>query len=367
MLKKKRAAHFVSAAYLVDNPSNNAFICALLELGYAVDVFTPATELNLSQYGPEVRALHADFGYRWMMRRMFSIRWLRYSLFSGTTEDPMAVAGLLSRIYRRPCVTVADEIKSGSAGGIRSQRWKSLCRFGMRAANLTIVNDTERVEVQRNYASLAPDHQIVVVPNCFRDPPTPGNRLALRQARGIPQDALVVCFSGVFSLGNGGLWFAKALAEHADAWFWGQVVPEDPLSGALLPWLKGSDRLIIEPGPLGWRFPWESMAAADIGVVVYLQDAPQFRHMGVASNRMCMFLTMGVPVIARRQPSFQFVEDFDCGVLVDSPDELVAAIDLIRTRLDEMRKNALRCSNRYIDADGRFKALVASIEQVIKK
>jgi hypothetical protein len=360
----RRVAHFVSWPYLVDNPSNHALISALLELGWDVDVFTSDPALDLSHYGPRVHACHAEYGYRWLATHLLHPRWLRYSLFSGTTEEPMAAAGLLARLYGKRCITVADEIKSGSTSGSRSARWKALCRFGMRASQLTIVNEAERVDIQRAYAGLSAGHPIVVMPNCFRDPPTPGDRQALRRERGLPADALVVCYSGVFSLGNGGLWFARALAECTDAWFWGQVVPQDPLAGEMLPWLQGRDRLVIEPGPLGWRFPWASMAAADIGVVVYLQDAPQFLHMGVASNRMCMFLTMGVPVIASRQPSFQFVEDYDCGVLVDSAEEFVAAIASMRPRLAQMRQNALRCSREYIDAPGRYRALVKSISEL---
>ena len=361
---KPRAAHFVSHAHLVDNPSNHALISALLELGYAVDVYLPKRDGDVSQYGPDVTAHFAEHGYRWLVANLLSPRWLKYTMFSGTTEEPMAAVGLLARIYRRRSITVADEIKNGSTSGERGERWKALCRSGMRVSQLTIVNSGERIDIQREYAGLAADHPIVVMPNCYRDPPAPGDRLALRRERGLPADALVVCYSGVFSLGNGGLWFARALAEQRDTWFWGQVVPDDPLVAGILPWLQGRDRLVLEPGPLGWRYPWVTMAAADIGVVVYLQDAPQFRNRGSASNRLCMFLTMGVPVIASRQPSFEFVEKFGCGVLVDSPEEFVAAIDTIRSRLDEMKANALRCSREYIDAPGRYAALVESIRKL---
>jgi glycosyltransferase involved in cell wall biosynthesis len=360
-MKRKRAAHFVSWPYLVDNPSNHTLINALLELGYSVDVFTSDPDLDLSQYGAYVRSRHAQFGYRWLATHLLHPRWLGYDLFCGTTEEPMAAAGLLARIYRKRCITVADEIKSGSTRGTRSERWKALCRFGMRASQLTIVNEAERIEIQRQYAGLPSDQLIVIMPNCFPDPPAPGDRLKLRRERGFPEDALVVCYSGVFSLGNGATWFAKALAEKTDVWFWGQVVPQDPMAGALLPWLQGRERLVLEPGPLGWRFPWVSMAAADIGIVVYLQDAPQFMHMGTASQRMCMFLAMGVPVIASRQPSFAFVETYDCGILVDTPEEFVRAIDSIRPRLAQMRANALRCAREYIDAPRRYRELVEAI------
>lgn len=360
----KRAAHFVKTPYLVDNPSNQALISALLELGYLVDVFTPDSNLDLKHLGPNVHARHAEYGYRWLVKNLIHPRWLRYDLFSGTTEEPMAAAGLLARVYRRKCITVADEIMNGSNSGNRSARWKALCRFGMRASDLTIVNESERVDIQRSYAGLASDHPFVVMPNCFVDAPAPGDREEMRSERGLPPGALVVCYSGVFSRGNGGMWFVRALAECTDAWFWGQVVPEDRMVGELLPRLKGSERLFLEPGPLGWRFPWMSMAAADVGVVIYLQDAPQFQHMGVASNRLCMFLTMGVPVIASRQPSFQFVEDYDCGVLVDTPDQFIRAIDTIRSRLDEMRANALYCAAEHINATGRYRALVRMLSNL---
>jgi glycosyltransferase involved in cell wall biosynthesis len=361
---KPRAAHFISWPYLLDNPSNRALITALLELGYAVDVFTIDATLDVAHYGSDVRAQHVEYGYRWIAANLIGTRWSQYSLFSGTTEEPMAVAGLLARVYRRRCVTMADEIKSGSTSGSRTQRWKALCRFGMRASDLTIVNSAERIPIQRDYAGLSESQPIVVMPNAYVTPPAPGDRAVLRQERGIPQDALVVCYSGVFNAGNGGMWFAQALAECEDVWFWGQVVPQEPLVGELLPWLQGRERLVLEPGPLGWHFPSVSMAAADIGVVIYLQDAPQFLHMGISSTRLCMFLTMGVPVIASRQDSFRFIEEFDCGVLVDSPDEFVAAIATIKPRLAQMRENALRCAREYINAPGHYRAMVTALAQL---
>ncbi|MES2632426.1 MAG: hypothetical protein V4669_05610 [Pseudomonadota bacterium] len=363
-MSNPRAAHFISWPYLLDGPPNRALISALLELGYDVDVYTSDPELDVAHLGPRVRARHIEYRYQWMAKNMLHPSWMRYDLFCGTTEDPMAVAGLLARIYRRRCVTMADEIKNGSTGGMRGNRWKSLCRYGMRASDLTIVNTPERISIQREYAGLDAAHPFVVMPNSFVTPPAPGDRAALRSERGIPADALVVCYSGVFSVGNGAAWFAQALAQRTDAWFWGQVVPHDPTIAGLLPWLEGHERLVIEPGPLGWTFPSVSMAAADIGVVVYLQDAPQFLNMGTASQRLCMFLSMGVPVIASRQASFQFIEDYDCGVLVDSADEFVAAIGTIAQRLPEMKANALRCAAGFIDAPGHHARLVEALRKL---
>jgi len=351
--KDRRAAHFLLIPELAYSPPNDALVNALLELGYEVDLFAPGEASDTSRYGPRVRACSASYGYRWMARNLLSPRWSRYSLFAGTTEDPMAVAGLLARLYRRPCVTMADEIKTGSFSGNRGGRWKALCRFGMRARGVTVVNDAERVSLQRDYAGLSPQQPVIIYPGCFRSLPVPWDRAATRRARGIPEDALVICYSGVLNSGNGAHWLAEAIAENEHYWFWGQIIHPDPLVMELLRRIQGNDRLVLEPERLSWQDAWASMSAADIGIVVYLQDGPQFQHMGIASNRLCMFLSMGVPVIASRQPSFRFIEDYDCGVMVSDVREFTAAIEQIGGCLPAMRENALRCTREYIRAPER--------------
>ena len=360
----KRAAHFLLVPELAHSPPNDALVSALLSLGYAVDLYAPGGRFDMNRYGPNVSTHSVEYGYKWLARNLLARRWFDYSLFSGTTEDPMAVVGLLARLYRRPCITMADEINSGSYAGNRSRRWKNLCRFGMRARGLTVVNETERIELQRDYAGLSVNHPVLVYPGCFAEPPPPWNRTKARQERAIPQDALVVCYSGTFNYGNGALWLANGLGSRGDVWFWGQILHTDPLVHGLLTNLRGGERLVVESSRLAWHEAWAAMAVADIGMVVYLQDAPQFQHMGTASNRLCMFLSMGVPVIASRQPSFAFIEEYDCGVLVDDFEGFSAAIDRIAARLPEMRENARRCACEYIRAPERYHLLRDRIGQL---
>ena len=75
-----------------------------------------------------------------------------------------------------------------------------------------------------------------------------------------------------------------------------------------------------------------------------------------------MFLSMGVPVIANRQPSFEFMEKYDCGILVGNEEEFIDAIDTIQNRLPEMKANAKVCAKEYIDAPGKYKKLVGTLE-----
>jgi len=353
-IRRKKVAHFLLIPELAHSPPNDAIVRAWLDLGYDVDLFAPGGDFQVDRYGPGVRAHAAQYGYRWLLQNVWRPRWRQYACFSGTTEDPMAAAGLLGLIHRRPIVTLADEIKSGSYSGDRGERWKRLCRFGMRRSALTFVNEDERVSLQRDYVRLQPDAMVGVYPGCFEHAPERGDRAQLRRERGFPVESLVLCYSGVLNQGNGGVWVAEALSRCPDLWVWGQIVNLDALTRGLLQRVNGHDRLVLEPSRLSWQDAWASMAAADIGLVVYLQDGPQFEHMGIASNRLCMFLSMGVPIIASRQPSFAFVERYDCGVLIDGPESMASAVRHIAGRLDVMRANALKCAREYIRAPQRW-------------
>jgi len=367
MSARKRVAHFLLVPELAHSPPNDALVRAWLDLGYDVDLFAPGGEFSVERYGPRVRAFAAEYGYRWLLRNVWRLRWRQYACISGTTEDPMAVVGLLGLIHRRRVVTLADEIKSGMTSGERSARWKQLCRFGMRRAKLTIVNEQQRIRLQREYAGLAATAPVVVYPGCFASPPEPGDRAKIRDAARIPQDALVLCFSGFLSHGNGGLWLADLITRQLDLWVWAQIVNLDPLTRGLLERLDGHERLSLQNERMTWQEAWASMSAVDIGLVVYLQEGPQFQHMGTASNRLCMFLAMGVPVIARRQPSFEFIEQYDCGILISSAAEIPAAVAQIAANMEKMRGRAIDCVREYVDAPARWLDLRSALALTVNR
>jgi hypothetical protein len=361
----RKVAHFLLIPELATSPPNEAMISAYLELGFDVDVYSPGAA-DVSFYGHNVASSRTEYSYRWLAKNMFSLKWREYAALSATTEDPMAVAGALSLFWRKPLIVLADEIKSGSYAGNRTQRWKAICRAGMRRAALTVVNEHSRIALQRSYAGLPETAKCAVYPGAFRAPPFPKNRAQARASRGIAEESLLLCYSGTYNIGNGGLWLLDALKRISSLRVWAQCVGIDALTRGMLERSIGAERMYLEPRRLGWQESWSVSAAADIGMVVYLQDAPQFQNMGIASNRLCMFLSMGVPVIASRQPSFEFIEQYDCGILVDSSEEFCAAVGTIAARLDEMKANALRCAREYIAANQRYVELRAAVASALR-
>jgi hypothetical protein len=164
-------------------------------------------------------------------------------------------------------------------------------------------------------------------------------------------------------------WMLAAMDAREDLHVVAHLVNVDPLTRVLLERTRGSERLHVEDRRAlrrTWREAWASITVADLGIVVYHQGAPHFQQMGLCSNRLCMFLAMGVPVIASRQPSFEFLEKYDCGLLVESEEQFIQAIESIGERLPEMRRNAFRCAREYIDAPGRYGWLRETLREVLR-
>lgn len=360
-----KAAHFLLLPELAQSPPNEAIISTLLELGCEVDLFAPGTGVGECGYGPRVRMHKVEYGKRWLIRNITGRRWSKYACLSGTSEDPLGTVGFLSFVHRRPSFILADEIKSEQYRGDSPESWKRLCKWAMRRGRFQIVNDQSRVALQREYCGARQQQEILVYPGCFRSPPPAADRSDLRKKWGFTESDLVVGFSGGFNLTAGADWLIASVQGDKSVYVVVQPINVDPIIKLLLRRIGGRERVYVEEQRLSWSEAWAEAACFDIGVCVYRNPAPQFQHMGTSSNRLCMFLSMGVPVIASRQSSFQFIEDYDCGILVDNEAEFVAAIDRIRDRLELMKANALRCAQEYIDAPGKYFVLRDAIARVV--
>lgn len=356
----KVAAHFLLNHYIWDSPPNDAICRVYTELGYDVDYYAPAPTLCT----PHIS--NVEYGAKWLVKNVFNSRWRKYDAFSCTSEDPIFVVGVLAFLHRKPIIFICDEIRSGSFVGNRPQWYKMVCRWAMRRVRLTIVNDESRIALQKDYASLAIDSDAIVYPGCFYSPPLPAEKDRQRQEWDVPQEKTVVAFSGSVYATNGIEWALKSLEKLPDVSMLIQPLALDPLTDYFLRNHRFSKQMIISDKRLTWFESWQSMGGVDIGVALYLNPGPQFQNMGISSNRLCMFLAMGVPVITTKQPSFEFVEKYDCGIMVSSSEEFVQAVKNITGRLVEMKANALRCTSEYIDCATKYENLKRRMEFHLK-
>ena len=359
---RPRIALFLLLPELANSPPNEALLAAYLDLGYDVDLYAPGPVSEVSN--PRIRTFRVEYGWKWLLRNAWRRKWRSYAAFSCTSEDPVAVTSVIARLAGKPLISLADEIKSGSYWGDRSKRWKQLCQWGLRSASLNIVNDECRVTLLRDYANL-PYGPIIVYPGCFRAPPRAFDVAEQRASRSVPPDGLVLGASGNISVLLGMDWLVDSMVALPYCYASVQPVNIDPFVRYLLQQSRVSERILTETKRLSWHDAWAQAPFCDIGLAIYRNQGPQFQQMGISSNRLCMFLAMGVPVIATRQPSFQFLLDYDCGMLVDSAEEFTAAIEHMRPRLQQMKQNALTCAREYIAADKRFELLRANVASIL--
>lgn len=100
------------------------------------------------------------------------------------------------------------------------------------------------------------------------------------------------------------------------------------------------------------------VASATIGLAFYSIDVLGYRaeYMGVAAGKIGNSLKCGVPVIATKLPSLSYLEDYECGVLIDSFEELPAAVNQILENYSNYCENAYKCyrelwePQKYLDA-----------------
>lgn len=351
----RRAAYFLLLPEYFGRPLDDTIFRALLTAGFEIDVYAPGPDTAQTLYPDALRRLSVDYRAGWLRDNLRRSRWRDYDLFFATCDLPMAFAGLLARWAGRPSVVVCDEIYLGGYEGTARRHWKPLARWAMRQANLTVITDACRVPLQRAYANLPASHPFLELPCCYADDPSEVDRTAARKALGIEDGDFVLSFAGRPSAGTGLDWALRALdrlngprrllVQTAGA--------PDPVCDAALVALARHGQVIYRPDRLEFRESLQLTAAADAALVVYTNPKPQFQAMGVSSHKLCLSLWLGIPVVATRQPSFAFIEQYECGVLIDGEEGLDDALERIRSQPARFRSGARRAVEEHIQARGK--------------
>lgn len=107
------------------------------------------------------------------------------------------------------------------------------------------------------------------------------------------------------------------------------------------------------------------VSSAHVGVALYSEKDLGYRatYMGVAAGKIGNYLKCGLPVIATRLPSLQYLEDFYCGILIDHESEIQTALQCIDKNYLEYRQNALHCYRELWDPE----AYICTIEESLLK
>jgi glycosyltransferase involved in cell wall biosynthesis len=352
-----RAAYFQLRSSYFGRAFDDGPIRALLACGYDVDIFSPEGALPQTIYPANVRRLEVEYRRSWLQSNFGLSR--RYDLFLGTSDIPMAFAGVLAAAGRRPSVVASDEIFLGDYSGEAFLYWKSLTRWAMRRANFTIITDVLRAPLQREYIGLEREHRFVDYPCCYAYPYPGRSREEARRALGVQGDVFLVSFTGTLTEQNGAHWMIRLLDQlDPSIQFLVQSggMP-DPVTDAFMRRLHREGRVLYAPERVSWAEAAEISIAADASLAFYLANKPDFQNLGASSTKLCTSLWIGVPVIATWQPSFAFIDDLRCGITVRSEGELPAAVARMRAGRDTLAANTGRAIAERIRPAEHLRAL----------
>lgn len=106
-----------------------------------------------------------------------------------------------------------------------------------------------------------------------------------------------------------------------------------------------SEKMLFSDKPVSTFDLDKLVASAWIGIALYDESLLAYRatYMGVAAGKIGNYLKCGVPVIATRLPSLQYLEDFNCGILINNESEIAEAIKVISSDRERFSKNAFKC------------------------
>ena len=355
-----RAAYFLLSGLYHGRPLDRGVIEALLSAGYDVDVYAPRLPEGDDVYPGSVRCFEVHYRMKWFRGNLNPWKWRRYSLFLGTCDIPMAFVGVLSAMTGRKSVTVCDEVYTGGYQGQSRYYWGPLTKRGMRRSAMTVITDEARIDLQRSYAGLPKAHRFIQLPCAFVGSRYQFDAPHWKRVIGADNNDCVLALSGETSCETGAHWALAALDGLSTRYKLlmqpgGSV---DMLTDVLLRRLARQGNVLYVPNRNASFIEAMSVnLAADIGLVFYLSPKPQFQQMGVSSNKLCMYLQMGKPVIASRQKSFSFLEEWGAGVMIDSHEELPAAVKKIEEDYDRYSKAALDCFREYINPADRLERL----------
>lgn len=109
------------------------------------------------------------------------------------------------------------------------------------------------------------------------------------------------------------------------------------------------------------------ISSADIGLVFYTAETDNDLLTAFASEKLALYLQQGKPIIAFDYPGYrELINEFKCGVLIQSLSELPQAISTIFADWDRYSRNALKCFVQYYNYSDNFTPVIEWLNRDLK-
>lgn len=109
------------------------------------------------------------------------------------------------------------------------------------------------------------------------------------------------------------------------------------------------------------------ISSADAGLAIYAQSNANDRFTGYSSEKVALYLQNGIPVIARKNASFQHIKDKGAGVLIDRFDEIPKALIEIERGALDYRSAAQRLYESDYCLENHLPKLMSVLDAVARR
>jgi glycosyltransferase involved in cell wall biosynthesis len=284
---------------------------------------------------------------------------MRRSVWIAVGVRGLFVVGLLAWVFRRSFIYNSLEIYASSNFDKGLPRiFKRLEAAINRRALFTIIQDERRAALQRNVNELGP-HKFVVFPNAplaevdrqSTSRTMPASHRALRAAeQGAATSRRVLSYSGSIAEWGGFSALPLIAAALPDDWM---IIVQSRMRIDQAEQVSRDDlRLVVSTEPLSVADYHCFVRMSDVGLAWYEPSDPNLRFVGMSSGKIAQYWALGKPIIVNRLPLYEEVfERFHCGILVDRPDEIPAALARIAADLPSYQQGALDAFRMYFDIE----------------
>lgn len=263
-----------------------------------------------------------------------SLFWMQFRLYSGHHDYVFGlgqigayIASLIAKSSHCPWVYMNDEFASCWDGESIHRGWSSHEIKAAKSAAIIVVPDKKRIPELKNELGLL-NKKYVALPN-IPYPQYPVKAIDWQSQLGLPENAIPFLHAG--SVAD---WAqVPELLSSVPCWPENTVLIIHSRYGQGLKDYRYSLSHLDLPGRVYWSM--SSLDEASLNSLVhfcaasfalYRNTGPNIDLAGFSSGKLMRSIAYERPVIASRLSSFNFIEDFKLGVLVNHPVEIPIAI-----------------------------------------
>ena len=133
--------------------------------------------------------------------------------------------------------------------------------------------------------------------------------------------------------------------------------------------IQDKDKIIFSTNPVPNNILDELIASAYIGIAIYSTDILSYRatYMGLAAGKIGNYLKCGIPVVATNVVSLSYIKDYQCGVLINSIDDIPDAIKTISNNYYIYSQNARKCYQELWDSQNYLQTILNTLIEYNQK